>query len=496
MTTMLAGVSAKRTGDAALFHRVADHVSGLITAGTLRAGERVPSVRKLATQLGVSVATVVQAYGKLEDTGWIIARPQSGFYVRSRPVAAAMPGMTRPSGVARAVKTTDLVLDLVHGGADLNVVRLGTAIADERVMPTRRLNTIAARVSRRYPELANGYDFAPGYRPLRVQIAKRAMEAGCAVGPDDIITTCGAQEALNLALRAVTKPGDAVCVESPTFYGILQTIEALHLKAIEIPTSPIDGVCLEHLGKVIQKFRPKACLFIVNYSNPLGAIMPDANKRSLVAMLNKANVTLIEDDIYGELPHSGPRPSLAKSFDDSDEGNVIWCSSVSKTLAPGLRVGWIAPGKHRERVEKLKVTSTFSTPSLPQMTVAEFLANGGYDKHLRTLRRHYATTMSQISDAVQRYFPQGTRLTRPTGGYLLWVEMPKGVDGLQLQREAMRSRISVTPGPVFSASQREYANCIRLSCGLLWNERVENAVKTLGQLAQRQLDAPSRAKSI
>ncbi|HYT58526.1 MAG TPA: PLP-dependent aminotransferase family protein, partial [Haliangiales bacterium] len=301
---------------------------------------------------------------------------------------------------------------------------------------------------------------------------------------DEIVITCGCQEALNLCLRAVARPGDAIAIESPTYYGILQIIEALGMKACEIPTFPRDGVCLDELVKRLNCCRIKACVFSLNYSNPLGSCMPDGKKERLVKILAERDVPLIEDDLYGNLSHSPHRPKTAKAFDK--HGLVLLCDSFSKTLAPGSRVGWTAPGRFKTQVEHLKFISSIGTAMLPQMAIAEFLANGGYDHHLRRLRRFYAEQVPRISQAITRYFPEGTKVTRPAGGYVLWVELPPRVNSLDLFQRALAEKISIAPGPIFSPTKK-FRNFIRLSCGAPWSEAMDQALLKLGQLIARMM---------
>jgi DNA-binding transcriptional MocR family regulator len=467
-------------GDRSLYRQVALRISELIEHGTLRPGERVPSVRRCSEQQSVSIATVTQAYRLLESRGVLEARPQSGYYVRrQRWVAPPEPGMSRPAARAVEVRVSDLVLQVVRAGQDPDFVRLGATLPHPEFFPYRQLNRTLAAAGRRTPLAAHSYDVSPGNRALRVQVARRAMEAGCTLSPDDIITTVGATEALNLCLRAVAKPGDVIAIESPTFFGILQIIESLGMKVCEIPTYPREGICLDELADRLKCCRIKACVFTLNFSNPLGSCMPDEKKKLLVQMLAEHKVPLIEDDIYGNLAFGPERPKAAKAFDE--QGWVTLCDSFTKTLSPGYRVGWVAPGRFREKVEFLKYVNTSASPSLPQMAIADFLQNGGYDHHLRKIRRLYADQVQSMSEAVTRYFPSGTKLTRPTGGMCLWVELPPQVDALEVYHRAMAVKITTAPGPIFSAKQ-SFRNFIRLNCGNPWSERIENAVRTLGQI--------------
>jgi len=391
--------------------------------------------------------------------------------------------MTKPAPRAVQVRVSDLVIQVVKAGRDPGLVRLGATLPAAELFPIKALNRTMASVARRSPVATHNYDPPPGNRALRVQVARRAMEAGCTLSPDDIITTVGATEALNLCLRAVAKPGDVIGIESPTFFGILQIIESLGMRVCEIPTFPRHGVCLDELEERLKCCGVKACVFTPNFSNPLGSCMPDEKKRKLVKMLAEHKIPLIEDDIYGNLCFGTTRPKVAKAFDE--EGWVMLCDSFTKTLSPGYRVGWVAPGRFRDRVEFLKFVNTSGTASLPQMAIAEFLQNGGYDAHLRKMRRFYATQVQRVTEAVSRYFPEGTKVTRPTGGMCLWTELPPHINSLAVYEQAMAAKITIAPGPLFSAKQK-FQNFIRLNCGNSWSDEVEDAIRTLGRIIHAQ----------
>jgi len=464
-----------------LYDQVAGQIRQLVEAGTFRPGERVPSVRTLSRQQGVSVSTVLQAYRLLEDRGIIEARPQSGYFVCPKQwTPPAEPAISRPAKQATQVNVGELIMRVMQASQNPSLVRLGAALPSPELLPTAQLNRCLAAVGRRSGSAGSEYSVPPGNLALRTQIARRAIEAGCTFSPDEIVITCGAMEALNLCLRVVAKPGDTIALESPTYFGILQCIESLGLKAVEIPTHPRDGVSLDALAYAIETHPIKACLFVLNFNNPLGSCMSDANKARLVEMLADRGIPLIDDDIYGDLCFNATRPRSAKSFDR--HGNVLLCDSFSKTLAPGYRVGWCAPGRWQRQVEHLKFVTNVATATLPQMAVADFLANGGYNHHLRRIRRLYAEKVQRMSQAVSESFPSGTRITRPAGGYVLWIEMPPSVNSLELFDRALAARISIVPGPVFSPKGK-FRNFIRLNCGNPWSKAIERAIGQLGKFA-------------
>jgi DNA-binding transcriptional MocR family regulator len=464
-----------------LYEELAEDLTGLIAKGTLRAGDRLPSVRVLSDQRGVSISTVLQAYLLLESRGFVETRPQSGHYVRSTRLALVPePRRPRVSSTATKVTVSDLIARVYGASRDPNVVLLGGGYMSPALLPTERLNRGLAAVARAAGGAGIAYDPPPGLPALRRQVARRAAECGVALRADELVTTVGTMEALHLCLRAVARAGDTIIVESPAYYGVLQLIESLEMRALEIPSNAGTGIDLGMLDAALRQQRVKACLVVTNFSNPSGALMPDDAKRELVKMLARRDIPLIEDDIYGDLHFDGARPRPARAFDR--HGLVMLCGSFSKTLAPGYRVGYVAPGRYRDAVERLKFAQTVATPTLAQMAIADFLENGGYERHLRRLRRALSEQVARVSEAIAEHFPAGTRISRPRGGFLLWVEMPPGKSALELHDRALARGVSVAPGPIFSAKQR-FTSCIRVSCGYPWSESIERGVRTLGQIA-------------
>lgn len=462
------------------YETVAEHLLKAITQGIYRPSERLPSVRQLSQQHQVSTATSVSALRLLEDQGHIEARLRSGFYVRSRArFTLQEPAISSPSQEPTRVTGQELVLRLVKAANNPHFIQLGAAVPAASFLPTQKVAQISATVSRRYYQRISGYEFPPGAPELRRQIARRMSEQNCTVDPKDILITNGCQEAMTLALRAVTVPGDIIAIESPTFYGLLQVIDSLSLRAIEIPTHPREGIALDALQLACEQWPIKACIAVPNYSNPLGYCMSDAHKQALVELINRNQILLIENDIYGDMGFSPQRPTMVKSWDS--EERVLYCSSFSKALSPGLRVGWLVPNALQEKTEYLKYVTNMATSTMAQLTVAEFLEHGGYDRYLRQARHAYRQAVERMTSAIVAYFPDGTRVTQPEGGFLLWVELPGKIDTVLLTQQALSMGISIAPGPIFSATQK-YRNFIRLNCAVDWDQRVDNALRTLGRL--------------
>jgi DNA-binding transcriptional MocR family regulator len=473
-----------RQSKSPLYLRVARQIETQIRKGALRVGDRVPSIRGLKRQQGVSVSTVLQAYFWLENQGWIEPRPQSGFYVRV-PYADLVPEpeFQTERCAPTEISDLDLLYEVVTSLGDRSKL-LGAASLSPELYPNRKLNQIIHKITRENPTHSSRCEFPQGAESLRRQIARRSIEYGCNFSPNDVVITCGCMESLNLALRAVAGPGSVIAIESPTYFAVLQIIESLGMKAIEIPTNPRTGMDLNALESAIRKHQITACVIIPNCHNPLGFILDDDYKKNIVELLTSHNIPLIEDDLYADLSFNGVRPRTAKTFDR--EGIVLTCSSFSKVLGSGFRVGWIEAGRYRDAVIRLKFINTLASPSLPQLVISEFIECGGYDRYLRRLRETLASQVCIYSKAVARYFPPGTKISRPAGGYVLWVELPSTIDCVNLYRAALAENIHIVPGAIFSASG-QFRNHIRISCGQPWSDSIESALVTLGKLCDKRL---------
>ncbi len=463
-----------------LYQNVANSVADLIENGTFRTGDRVPSIRELSNQYNVSINTVKVAYSLLEDRCLIEARPQSGYYVRPRlPALPSEPDVKQHSVIPQDITSNNLVMGLMQDTLDHNKIQFGAAIPCPDLIPKQKLSRILATVTKRYIRESVDYAMPPGNKRLRSQISKRMFKAGCTLKPNDIVITTGAAEAVYLALSSLCKFGDTIAVSAPIYFNFVQMFKILGLRVLEIPSSPTIGIHLGSLQTALESNTVKACLVITNFNNPLGNCLSDDAKEHLVRLLAEHDVPLIEDDINGDLSFTDDRPSVAKAWDTSN--NVLLCSSFSKTLAPGYRIGWIAPGKHLEKIMHLKLITNIASPSPTQLAVAEFLTTGGYEHHLRTIRKSYAQRTARMSEAIGEAFPTGTRITRPTGGYSLWVEMPESIDSIDLYTKANEQGITVAPGTVFSTSDN-FNHCIRLNAAF-WSEENRWAVDALGNIA-------------
>lgn len=462
-----------------LYRSLAEKIISLIAKGTYRVGERIPSVREMSKQQDVSISTVLQAYLFLENQGLIEARPQSGYYVRAKlHEQAPEPETSSPAKDPSQVSLHELAMMLMRDSTNPGLVQLGAALPNPNYLPAQKINQALAKATRQHAVNIHKYIIPPGLEELRVQIAKRAALSGCEISPQDVMITSGGLEAIDLCLHAVCHPGDIVAIESPMYFGTLQTLEVQGLRVLEIPTHPRDGLDLEALSFAIQHNSIRAVIVISNFNNPLGSQMPDDKKKELVELLARHEIPLIENDVCGELYFGERRPIVCKSFDK--KGLVMLVSAFSKDISPGLRIGWVAPGKFKTELEWLKFTISASPPTLPQYAIADFIDGGGYDHHLRRIRREYSRNVDLMSSAVIRHFPSGVRLTRPSGGFVLWVQLPDGMDSLELYKRALEEKITLAPGYVFSATN-QYANFIRLNAAE-FSYAIERSLEKLGSI--------------
>jgi DNA-binding transcriptional MocR family regulator len=467
-----------------LYEKLADDIAQSIDDGVLKKGEKIPSVRTTSRDRSVSASTVFQAYYLLEARGLIRARERSGYYVTDK--INSLPQLPSPkeqdSIEVMEVEVSELIFDILESVKSRDVIPLGSAFPSPLLFPLHKLaNAIAYSTKKMDPWLSVD-TLSLGLERLRRQISLRYMVDGTHITPSEIVATNGALEGLNLCLMAVTKPGDTVLIESPSFYAALQSIERLGLKAVEVSSHPKFGIDLIAMEKAIKQHRPSACWIMTNFQNPLGSLLSDNKKKDLVSIITKHQIPLIEDDVYGELYFGKKRPLSAKYFDK--EGYVMHCSSFSKCLAPGYRIGWVAPGRYKKEVARIKLTTSISASVPAQLALATYLEGGGYDKHLRNIRHSLLINQIKFIEAIEKYFPRGTRLTAPEGGYFLWIKLPDGTDALHIQREALLEGISIAPGPIFSA-QRKFSEYIRLNYGHTWCSNIDSALCMLGTIIKK-----------
>lgn len=466
------------------YQQLAQQMTEQIAHGVWQPGDKLPSLREQVANSGMSFMTVSHAYQLLESQGRIVARPQSGYYVAPRMVATrqtAAPAQVMPDN---AVDINTYIFEVLQASRNAAVLPFASAFPDPKLFPLPQLNRSLAQVSKTATAMSVIENLPPGNDELRHAIARRYALQGMTISPDEIVITAGALEALNLSLQAVTEPGDWVIVENPCFYGALQALERLRLKALSVATDVKEGIDLDALVQALQTYPVKACWLMTNSQNPLGFTLTPEKKARLIDILSEHNVTLIEDDVYSELYFGREKPLPAKAWDKTDM--TLHCSSFSKCLVPGFRIGWVAAGKHARRIQHLQLMSTLSTSSPMQLALVDYLATKRYDAHLRRLRRQLAERKQLAWQSLMRSLPPEVQIHHNDSGYFLWLELPAGVDAGQLSASALEHHISIAPGKMFSTTDN-WASFFRFNTAWGWGEREDKAVETLGHLIRQLL---------
>ncbi|WP_321855723.1 PLP-dependent aminotransferase family protein [Burkholderia cenocepacia] len=468
---------------------LAQTIADAIRRGDLTPGARIPTVRAACRAHRVSPSTVFRAYYALESEGLIVARARSGYFVANvadRHVRFGRDPPRKPGPAQAGAAQTgedDALFRLLESLKCDDIVPLGSAFASYSLFPMSSLWRQVASAARHMDRAKLLEGLPPGNEALRRQIALRYLNAGASLPLEEIVITTGATEALTLSLQALTRPGDIVAIERPAFHAVLQAVQQLHLKAVEIPVDPRTGLDLDALAEALDTHPVRACWFMTSFHNPTGATLTDERKRALIDLLASRGVPLIEDDVYGELQFGTAPTRPAKLYDDS--GLVLHCGSFSKCLAPGFRIGWVAAGRFVRQIREAKAANAPAADVPAQMAISSYLRDGAYDRFLRKLRRNLAAHQAQMLSAVRAYFPADTEVFAPRGGYFLWIELPPHMDAMHLFDDAMENGVSIAPGPIFSATGG-FRRYLRLNYGRPWTPAVEHALETLGTLAARQ----------
>jgi len=462
----------------ARYEELAKDIRTQIANNTWRSGEKIPSVRMSCRNYNVSNSTVLQAYQLLESEGWIIAKPQSGYFV-----APKVDGVDYQPPVAREKKAiNDRLFDFLKSSSAEGIVPFGSAFPDPDLFPLPTLTRNLASAGRKMTGASVINNLPPGSESLRRQIAQRYLQQGISVNHQDIVITSGAMEALNLSLQTVTQSGDHIVIESPAFYGALQAVERLGLKPIEVDVCPVKGLDIEQFEIVLKNNNVKACWLMTTFQNPTGTSLSDEAKRRVVEIAEQNNTYIIEDDVYGDLYHEGHKPKPLKASDKTD--SVLLCGSYSKSLCPGYRVGWVVNARFNDAIQKLQLLSTLSSSAPVQLGVTHFLTHESYDNHLRKLRKCLLERKARFIEIIKQYFPHSIKIEDPAGGYFIWIRFNSGFDSQQLHQLAIAQGISVASGDLFS-EQGRVDNAIRLNFSYELTQERENALVLLGKLAHQ-----------
>ncbi|SBS27444.1 putative HTH-type transcriptional regulator YjiR [Marinomonas spartinae] len=462
---------------------IANVISDRIQKGFYRPGEKLPSMREICTSFSVSLGTAQNAYHFLEENGLVIPIEKTGYFVRQGQLASGhLPNVQPVTQEPVDIKNWHSILELAASSPSDGVLQLGRGMPDVDSSSLKPLLKALSQTGRSTDKRALYYDDISGMKKLREQISRMLIDSGCDIAAEELIITSGCQEALSIAIRAVCEPGDIVAIESPAFHGAIQILQACGVRVLEVPTDPITGISIESLEMILEQWSVKLIQVTPNCNNPLGFIMPEERKRELLNLAKKYNVMILEDDIYGDLSYRYPRPLTIKSMDM--DGRVLLCGSFSKTIAPGLRIGWIAPARFFDRVLYMKYTGTGSTSSAAQIAVASFIEDGYYLLHLRKMRAMYHRNLQQTVEWIGESFPTGIRMSQPQGGYILWVEFPKNFNANAFNKSLLQRKIQVVSGSIFSSSER-HGHCIRINFGHKL-ALLENGIRTMGELLKNE----------
>ena len=469
------------------YKQIAQHLAEGIRKGTLGPGERLPSLRSLCLSRGTSLMTALAAYRHLEDLGLVEALPRSGYRVAQGKAATLCgPAIPRPRVMPEGGHRSDILAQVLASLENPSSTPLGFGCPSPDLFPQASLRRLTASLLNTRKNLWAGYSAPPGCAELRRQIALRLQRRGMEVGPEDVLITTGAMEALTLSVRLLTRPGDLVALECPTFFGIVDAVRNAGARILELPGDPQGGVEPGRLLAACDRHPVTAAVLIPSFANPTGSLMGDDRRRAWMEALQARGVALVEDDLYGELAWDHRRPTPLCAWERSDGLPNLLVGSLSKTLLPGGRVGYVvARGPWIERLTNLKATSTLANATLPEHLAAECLSSGLFDRHLRRMVPRLQAGVHALRASIARHFPQGTHVSDPRGGYLLWVELPKGVDGLTLFRLALQQGVTIAPGCLFSQGPG-LERFIRLNGGLTCD--LDGPMATLGRLVSELQD--------
>ncbi|RFM28238.1 aminotransferase-like domain-containing protein [Deminuibacter soli] len=462
--------------------QLADKITLLINKGVYRQGDKLPSLRSIHRENGISIGTALEAFRHLLDKGLITAHEKSGYFVSDTSSnALPLPAVLPATLSQHSIHIYELIQRVRKEGTGKDFISFANALPDHRLLPFNGIKRAIQETSRDASGAYLALEAAKGNRQLRQAIAKRAFTWGGSLHMDDVIVTNGTMEAITLCLRTVTQPGDTVLIQSPCYYGIMEALEYLGLKAVSIPSHPETGIALPQLESACDRLNIKACLLVSNFNNPDGASLSTAAKQYIAAFAAKRKMPVIEDDIYGDLFFGTRRPDTIKTYDK--HGWVMLCSSFSKSLFPGFRMGWCAPGRFAYEVERFKSMNNIASCNFSQRTLQLLLHGGTYNRHLQQFRTALQKNMLKTLQLVEKHFPEGTRATKPQGGLVLWLELPQHINAAALQEAALEKNVALAPGEIFSATG-QYKHYIRLSYCNLWSAKTEKALIKLGQLCQ------------
>jgi DNA-binding transcriptional MocR family regulator len=474
-----------------VYRQIALEIRRSVLDGRLEAGSRLPATRDLARQLGVNRNTVVAAYDALATEGWVNSHTGRGTFVVDRNASEfdAPPDTsnneTLISGFSRTVECA------VAGGLQ-SIYRL--AISDEGIsfvgsypageqMPVEQFGAALQAVLKKNGPAILGYGPTAGSYALRETIAATMRETGSDASPERTLVTNGAQQAIELVFRTFVDRGEAVVIEEPTYTGALSVLNSLGARIVGVPVDD-EGIRPELLEVALERHRPKLLYVQPTFHNPTANEMGPGRRREVVEICRRHRCPIVEDDWAGDLRLDGERQPTLHAIDGGS--NVIYLSTFSKKLMPGLRVGWLAaPDAVMERIVELKRLQDCGTSPLIQAALDHFLRAGGLDEHLKKTLPVYRDRRNAMFDALSRHFPKEAVFSRSTGGLFIWVTLPAGFDGNGLFAAARRRGVLYSRGDLFHGDGSGH-NSLRLAYSAADPTEIEDGVSVLGDLIRER----------
>lgn len=453
--------------------QLANSLKRLIQNGTWKFHEKLPSLRQQASQSGFSLITVMNAYQSLEAQGLIYSKEKSGYFVAGPKASAADPvDLT----INDHIEINSIVFKYLKSIQSDQVIPFGSAFPDSQLLYSPKLIQTMGQLARQKRSYDQTPSLPPGHFALRQWIAQRYCMQGIQTDPSDIVITSGGLDALNLSLQALTQPGDYILLQATIFYGAWQAAERLGLKVISIPDHPEYGIDLEAFEQAVQNYPIKVCLLMLNSQNPIGYTLSDENKFKLAKLLHDYQIHLIEDDVYEELYYGSKKPLPMKYFDQ--QNLVLHCSSFSKTLGAGFRIGWVHAGIFSESIQHLQLMSTLSVNSFIQNALTEYLSHRHYEKHLKTLRSALQRYKKQFYQYLKTQLPTTCKIHYYPSGYFLWIELPLQINSLDVYEGLIQKNIGIAPSILFNTLEDQQHH-IRINCSFELNDPVKDALNQM-----------------
>jgi GntR family transcriptional regulator/MocR family aminotransferase len=481
-----------RQSDVPLYKQIKTYLQQGILSGSLAADTRLPASRQLAQDLGVNRITVENAYAELESEGLIFSKLGSGTYVLHPDPLLALPKnnpdapwpLWQQSVVTQAKVTRSKLLDIKRGAArHPQPVSFASGIGDANLFPAEDIRKALQAVMRRDGIAALDYGDRNGYGPLRESITHILASQGIQTQPENILITAGSQQALSLVSQLLLNPGDVILVESPTYSGALELFRALGFKVVGIPVD-VQGMQVEGLEKLLQQHHPKLIYTIPNFHNPTGTCLTGSRRRQLLVLAERYNVPILEDDFVGDLRYEGHTQPALKALDPG--GCVIYISTFSKMLMPGLRVGFIvADGPVYESLANFKRINDLATSELVQRALEAYVTVGRYQAHLRRSCQVFHKRRDAMVSAIRRYLPTDVRFDLPQGGLFIWLQLPQSLASDELLPLAYEEGVDFAPGNPFFPNGAQRGSWLRLNFVAQTPGQIEEGVKRLGKAIKR-----------